>query len=69
MVIRAIFEKGVFRPLGPLPDLGERAEVVLTIRKPVDLPALQKVRGSITPEEAQEMQQLIREGRCVEGNW
>ena len=69
MVIRAIFEKGVFRPLDPLPELDERAEVVLTIRKSVDWPALRKVRGSLTPEEAQKMQQLIKEGRCVEEDW
>lgn len=69
MVVRAIYEKGLFRPLTPVPELAERCEVLLTIEKPIDLKALQKIRGCVSAEEAEKMQQLIREGRRVEGDW
>ncbi len=69
MVVRAIFENGHFRPLGPLPDLEERAEVLLTIDKPTDLKALRRLRGRLSQKDAAEMQRVIEEGRRVEGDW
>jgi predicted DNA-binding antitoxin AbrB/MazE fold protein len=67
MVIQAIYENGLFRPLGPVPELGERAPVTLTIRKPINREALRTFRGSLSSEEADEMSRLIQEGRPVEG--
>ena len=63
MVIRAVFEKGLFRPLGPVPKLGEHSEVFLTVSKPLNVHSLRKVRGRLSVDDAEKMQKLIREGR------
>jgi predicted DNA-binding antitoxin AbrB/MazE fold protein len=79
MVVRAIYEQGIFRPLDPIPHLTERSEVTLTIgrrasetktnRKPVDRAVLHSLRGSWSQKDAALMQRLITEGRRVEGEW
>jgi predicted DNA-binding antitoxin AbrB/MazE fold protein len=69
MIIRAKFEKGMFRPLDPVPKLNEGASVVITIRKPLNLKAIQKFRGILTAKEGEELRRLIQEGRRVEGSW
>jgi predicted DNA-binding antitoxin AbrB/MazE fold protein len=69
MIIRAKFEKGIFRPIGPVPELNEGASVVITVRKPLDLKAIRKFRGILNAKEGQEIRRLIQEGRRVEGNW
>jgi predicted DNA-binding antitoxin AbrB/MazE fold protein len=69
MAVRAIFENGVFRPVEPVADLGNGSEVLLTIRRPINLKALRSVRGSLSKKEADKLQRLIREGRRVEGDW
>lgn len=69
MIIRAKFEKGIFRPLGPIPKLNEGASVVISVRKPLDVKAIRKFRGILTSKEAKEIRRLIQEGRRVEGNW
>jgi len=69
MIIRARFEKGLLRPIGPMPKLKEGASVVLTVRKPLDLIAIRKFRGILSAKEGEEIHRLIREGRRVEGNW
>ncbi len=69
IVVRAIYENGLFRPIDPLPELAERSEVLLTVRKPLNVKALQRVRGCLSPKEAKAMRQLIQEGRRVEGDW
>lgn len=69
IIVQAIYENGLFRPVGPVPELAEHAVVTLTIRKPLDREALRALRGSLSPEEADEMSRWIREGRRVEGAW
>lgn len=66
--IKAIYENGVFRPIGPMPDYGEGDRVILSISAPVDREAWKEFRGMLSPEEAVEMMRLIREGRRVEGD-
>lgn len=67
--IEAVFENGVFRPTSSVPGLDERDRVILTVRKRPNLKKLRSVCGSLSPEEAEEMMRLIREGRRVEGDW
>ena len=64
--IEAIYERGVFRPLGAVPEVSEGSRVLLTVRKPVDKAALRKLAGSVSAEDAERMQQAITEGRRVE---
>jgi predicted DNA-binding antitoxin AbrB/MazE fold protein len=61
--IDAVYENGVFRPLGAVPDVGEGARVQLSIRKPLDTEALDKLAGTLPPNEADEMMRAIAEGR------
>jgi predicted DNA-binding antitoxin AbrB/MazE fold protein len=68
MIVQAIYENGLFRPVGPVPELAERTAVTLTIRKPLNREALRALRGSLSPEEAEEMSRWIREGRRVEAS-
>ena len=63
MIIRARFEKGIFRPIGPVPEFNEGASVVITVRKPLDLKAIRKFRGILTAKEGEEIRRIIREGR------
>jgi predicted DNA-binding antitoxin AbrB/MazE fold protein len=69
IVVRAVYENGVFRPCDPLPELGDRSSVILTIRKPLDVEGLRALRGTLSTEEANEMNRAIQEGRRVEGAW
>ena len=69
LTVPAIYEGGVFKPTCPITDLGESTSVILTIRKPLDLEALRTLRGTLSPEEAEEMMRVIQEGRRVEGTW
>jgi len=65
--IRPIFENGVFRPIEPIPNYGEGSRVVITVQKPLDKEALRAFRGTLSAEEAEEMNRVIQEGRRVEG--
>ena len=67
--IPAIFEKGVFRPIGPIPELREGSSVTITIPKILDTASMRKLRGALSREDAEEMNRIIKEGRSVEGNW
>jgi predicted DNA-binding antitoxin AbrB/MazE fold protein len=69
MIVRAKYEKGVFRPIGSVLRLKEGTSVVLTVRKPLNLKAIRKFRGTLSQKESDEIRRLIREGRRVEGNW
>ncbi len=69
MSIEAVFEKGVFRPLEKVPDLGEGSHVLLLVHKPLDRRRLRELAGSISPEDAREMMRIVTEGRRVEGEW
>lgn len=67
--VEAVYEGGVFRPLTAVPEVSDGTRVLLTVRKPLDKDALKKVAGSLSPEDAEEMMQAVREGRRVEGDW
>jgi predicted DNA-binding antitoxin AbrB/MazE fold protein len=69
MVVRAVFENGQFRPLDPVHDIAERSEVLLTITKPTNRKALRAFRGTLSKQDADQMQRVIQEGRRVEGDW
>jgi predicted DNA-binding antitoxin AbrB/MazE fold protein len=69
MIVRAKYENGMFRPIGSVPKLKEGTSVVLSVRKPLNLKAIRKFRGTLSKNESEEIRRLIREGRRVEGNW
>jgi predicted DNA-binding antitoxin AbrB/MazE fold protein len=64
--VKAIFENGVFRPIEPVPDFGEKSTVLLTIRKPLDRDALHALAGTLPDEDAEEMMRVTKEGRRVD---
>jgi predicted DNA-binding antitoxin AbrB/MazE fold protein len=67
--VQAVYEKGVFRPLGTVPEVREGSRVELTIRKPLDKQALRRLIGTLPAEDADAIMQAIKEGRRVEGDW
>lgn len=67
--VEAIYEGGVFRPLGAVPEVPEGTRVLLTVRKPSDKEAIRRLAGTLPSEDAEQMMRSIREGRRVEGDW
>lgn len=67
ITVKAIYENGVFRPIGPMPDYGEGAKVILTISKRDDKKALRALRRPLSIEDMIEMIRVIREECRVEG--
>lgn len=67
--VRAVYEHGVFRPVEPVPEFPENATVLLTVRKPLDREALDKLAGTLSAEDAAELERTTRELRRVEGEW
>ena len=57
--IPAVFENGVFRPLRPPKGLLEHHHVTLTVDVEGQLSALAEVSGSLSPEDAQELREII----------
>jgi predicted DNA-binding antitoxin AbrB/MazE fold protein len=69
VVVRALYHKGVFRPLTPVEELAEPCEVILSVRKPVDLSTLRALRGTVSQQDADAMQEAIDEARHIEEDW
>lgn len=57
--IPAVFENGVFRPLRRPQGLVEHHQVTLTVDVEVEASPLSEVAGSLSPEDAQELQEII----------
>lgn len=55
----AVFENGVFRPLRRPKGLGEHRQVTLTVHVEEQVSPLSEVAGSLSPEDAQEMREII----------
>jgi predicted DNA-binding antitoxin AbrB/MazE fold protein len=63
----AVFENGVFRPLRRPKELTEHRQVTLTVDVAEDVSSLSEVAGSLSPEDAQEMREIVeREFERVE---
>jgi hypothetical protein len=67
----AVFENGVFRPLRRPKGVAEHREVTLTVTVDDHPSSLADFRGRISPEDAQEMRDIIhREFERVDpGEW
>ena len=57
--IPAVFENGVFRPLRRPKGLVEHHHVTLTVDVEEPVSALSDVSGSLSPEDAQELREII----------
>jgi predicted DNA-binding antitoxin AbrB/MazE fold protein len=57
--IPAVFENGVFRPLRRPKGLVEHHHVTLTVDVEAQVSALADVSGSLSPEDAQELREII----------
>ncbi|HQZ38338.1 MAG TPA: antitoxin family protein [Vicinamibacterales bacterium] len=57
--IPAVFENGVFRPLRRPRGLVEHHHVTLTVDVEEQVSALAEVSGSLAPEDAQELREII----------
>lgn len=53
VTIPAVYEKGVFRPVAPLPELADGTSVVLTIQNPKTSES-EGAKRSLTPKEVRE---------------
>lgn len=63
----AVYEDGVFRPLKPPTGLVEHRRVTLTVTSEVAPSSLADLAGSVPPEDAQDMREIIeREFECVD---
>ena len=57
--IPAVFENGVFRPLRRPSGLVEHHQVTLTVDVEEQVSVLSEVSGSLSPEDAQELREII----------
>jgi len=57
--IPAVFENGVFRPLRRPKGLVENHHVTLTVDVEEQVSALAEVAGSLAPEDAQELREIV----------
>ena len=57
--IPAVFENGVFRPLRRPKGLVEHDQVTLTVDVEVEASPLSEVAGSLSSEDAEELQEII----------
>lgn len=57
--IPAVFENGVFRPLRPPKGLVEHHHVTLTVDVEEQVSAFAEVSGSLSPEDAQELREIV----------
>lgn len=57
--IPAVFENGVFRPLRRPKGLVEHHHVTLTVDIEEQVSVLSEVSGSLSPEDAQELREII----------
>ena len=57
--IPAVFENGVFRPLRRPKGLVEHHQVTLTVDVEVEASPLSDVAGSLSSEDAEELQEII----------
>ena len=57
--IPAVFENGVFRPLRRPKGLVEHHHVTLTVNVEERPSALAEVSGSLSPEDAQELREIV----------
>lgn len=59
MTLPAVFENGVFRPLRRPKGLVEHHHVTLTVDVEMQVSALAEVSGSLSPEDAQELREIV----------
>ena len=74
MTLEMIWEHGVLKPVQPLLGLEEHQRVQVTVHATDDVAAsagrFARFAGTMTPEEAREMEQLIeREFEQIDGDW
>lgn len=74
MTLEMIWENGVLKPVQPLVGLQEHQRVQVTVHSdkaaPVTSGRFDRFAGTLTPEEAREMEQLIeREFERIDDNW
>lgn len=68
--IEAVYEDNVLKPIKPIKGIMEHENVVVTIHQRPVKKGLREVAGTLTHEEAKEMQELIdREFEKIEGEW
>ncbi len=68
--IEAVYEDNVLKPIKPLKGIMEHENVVVTVRPLPARKGLRDVAGTLTHNEAKEMQKLIdEEFEKIEGEW
>ncbi len=68
--IEAVYENNVLKPIKPIKGIMEHENVVVTIHPRPVKKGLQEIAGTLTHEEAKEMQKLIDgEFEKIEGEW
>lgn len=68
--IEVIYENNVFKPLGPVEGIEEHERMVAIFSRFPVKKGLRNLAGTITHEEAQEMQKCIdEEFERIEGSW
>lgn len=68
--IEVIFEDNVFKPIGHVEGIKEHARMIVHISRPPNKEKLRELVGTLSHDDAMEMQKLIDEefGK-VEGDW
>ena len=68
--IEVVYEDNVFKPIGPVKGFREHDRMVASFTRRPDKKGLQELAGTLTHDEAREMQNLIdTEFETIEGTW
>ncbi len=68
--IEVVYENNVFKPLGPVDGIEEHERMVAIFTRCPVKNGLRNLAGTITHDEAREMQKCIdEEFESIEGNW
>ncbi|MCX9012302.1 MAG: DUF104 domain-containing protein [Candidatus Methanoperedens sp.] len=67
--MEAVYEDNVLKPIKPIKGIMEHENIVVTIRQSLVKKGLREIAGTLTHEEAEEMQELIEgEFEKIEGD-
>lgn len=69
-IIEVVYEDNVLKPIKPLEGLTKNQKAVIILYTRPEKSELDQLIGSLTPQEADEMQTLIsKEFSKIEGDW
>jgi len=69
-LIEVIYEDDVLKPITPIKGLRKKQKALIIICPHADKPGLDSLIGTLSPVEAEEMQnQIEKEFKKIEGDW